>query len=197
MVGIGDRVLPGASSAVRFGRERVRAVRERAGTLRSVWRRRRFYATHPSRAADPDIRARENAFFRLAVAVISDNERIETSIEYAERADTAQGRRDARGDAVAARHEAKRAFPLLAGALESEIAGTSSAEVVAAARELVECIGQYLRGNTVSAYLHPADALADLHSELYDQSASARRREGSGPRVRTDRAGAVNDESAD
>lgn len=133
--------------------------------------RQRFYTNNPSRAADAEIRARENSFFQRAAVVISDIERIESSTENAQRADTAQERRDARGEAVAARHDAKRAFPRLKGALGTEIVGTSSADVDAAARAVVECIHQYLRGNTVSEHLHPAGALAELRAALHDQAA--------------------------
>lgn len=161
----------GAASAVQRGRERVQAVRDSTRAIRGSWRRRRYFAHHPSRAADPDVRDRENSFFQVARIVVADIERIENCTEHGQRAETARARRDARGDAVSARHDAKRAFPRLVQALDTDIAQTSSREIDTAARLLIECIEQYLLGNTVSRHLHPSDALADLHGALYDQAA--------------------------
>lgn len=169
MVGIRDRVTGSASAVVRVGRDRVHAVRGRARSMLDTWKRRRFFARNPSRAADAEVRTRENRFYQVASSVVSDIVRIEFSTEYGYRADTAQDRRDARADAVAARHDAKRAFPQLLRVLDTEIASTSAGEVVAASRVLAESVRQYLRGNTVSEHLHPKDALSELHSVMYDQ----------------------------
>ncbi|WP_133734189.1 hypothetical protein [Nocardia ignorata] len=158
-----------ASSMLQAGRDRVHAVRGPARSINDTWKRRRFFATNPSRAADSYTRTRENEFFQLASSLVSDIERIETDTEYQYRADTAQDRRNARADAVAARHDAKRAFPHLLRVLDTEVAPTSADEVVAAARALAESLRQYLRGNTVSEHLHPTDALSILYSAMYDQ----------------------------
>ncbi|MGW5455742.1 hypothetical protein [Nocardia sp. NPDC003979] len=154
---------------LRTGRDRIHAVRGRTRSIHDTWKRRRFFATNPSRAADSYTRIRENEFYQLASSLVSDIERIETDTEYGYRAATAQDRRDARADAVAARHDAKRAFPHLLRVLDTQIAPTSADEIVAAARALAESLQQYLRGNTVSEHLHPTDALSTLHSAMYDQ----------------------------
>ncbi|OBB84246.1 hypothetical protein A5760_09405 [Mycobacterium colombiense] len=123
---------------------------------------------HPSMAPDPETRDRENSFYRLARGAVTDFESIASAEEMAAAGYTAAERRDGRGLAHRAKIDAKRALPLLSRAFEATIKHHSVAEVVEAAEALIESLETHLK-YSVTRFLHPADALADLHGAMLEQ----------------------------